>query len=176
MNGNPQQHIACRARRWTPTAGRQLALAGSLVACLLLASAAPVAAVARPTLGGIDDPFGRDINTWSDWSVEAPITQPISEIRLDRLPPEIRASVAPMAGPYAAGSEVRVDFTCTDSGSGVRWCPVQATLDTTFPGFHRVAFYVVDVAGNVGSTVIDYVVVSWDTPMTVFPTPRGAWV
>ncbi len=173
MNGNQRQHIACRATIWS----RTKTLAGSLVACLLLASAAPVAAVARPTLDRIDDPFGRDIDTWSDWSVEAPATQPAVQVRLDRLPPEILALVAPMAGPYPAGSDVRVDFTCTDSGSGVRWCPVQATLDTTFPGFHRTAFYAVDVAGNVGSTVIDYVVVTGlDTPMVVFPAPGGTWV
>jgi hypothetical protein len=177
MNGSQERQIACRARRWTRTAGRQLALAGSLVACLLLVSAAPVAASARPAPGGIDDPFGRDTDTWSDWSVVAPITQPVSEILVDRLPPEILASVAPMAGPYTAETQVFVDFTCTDSGSGVRWCPVQATLDTTFPGYHSASFYAVDVAGNVGSTVIDYIVLAGgSTPMVTFPAPGGEWV
>jgi hypothetical protein len=177
MNGSQEQQIACRARRWTRTAGRQLTLVGSLVACLLLVAAAPVAASARPTPGGIDDPFGRDTNTWSDWSVKPPIAQPVSEILVDRLPPEILASVAPMAGPYTAGTQVFVDFTCSDSGSGIRWCPLQATLDTTFPGYHSASFYAVDRAGNVATTVVDYTVVAgWSSPMVAFPDPGGEWV
>jgi hypothetical protein len=177
MNGSQGQQMACRARRWSRTAGRQLTLAGSLVACLLLVSAVPVAASARPAPGGIDDPFGRATGIWSDWSVQPPDGQPDSSLRFDQRPPEILASVDPMVGPYSAGSEVRVDFTCTDSGSGIRWCPVQATLDTTFPGYHSVSFYAVDVAGNVASTVIEYIVVAgWSSPMVAFPTPGGEWV
>ena len=175
MNGSQEPQVACRARRWTRTTGRQLTLAGSLVACLLLVSAVPVAASARPAPGGIDDPFGRD--TGSGWSATPPVGQPVSSLRFDQRPPEILASVDPMVGPYTAGTQVLVDFICTDAGSGIRWCPLQATLDTTFPGYHSSTFYAVDVSGNVASTVVSYIVVAgWSTPMVTFPTPGGAWV
>lgn len=134
MNGSLEQRIARPARRWTHAAGQRLTVVGSLVAFLLLVAAAPVAASARPTPGGISDPFGRD--TWSGWSAKPPITRPVSGIRFDPQPPDILASVASPAGPYKVGSTVLVDFTCTDFGSGIRWCPIQATLDTTFPGYH----------------------------------------
>lgn len=175
VNGSLEQHTTCRARRWTRTAGRQLTLAASLVACLLLASAVPVAASARPSPGGVDDPFARD--TWSGWSATPSVGQPVSGLRFDQRPPDILASVDPMVGPYTAGSEVRVDFICTDSWSGILWCPVQAMLNTTFPGLPSATFYAVDVAGNVASTVIDYIVVAgWGTPMVAIPAPGGEWV
>jgi hypothetical protein len=175
MNGRQEQHIARRARRWTRTAGRRLTLAGWLVACLLLASVATVAASAHPTPGGLSDGFGRD--HWSGWSVRPPIADPDSRIRLDRQPPDIQVTVTPMVGPYPMGSEVRVDFLCSDSGSGIRWCPSQVTLDTRFPGYHSVSFYAVDVAGNVASTAVTFVVLACcSTPMIVFPAPGGVWV
>lgn len=252
MDGSLEHRIACRARRWTRSAGRQLTLAASVVACLLLASAAPVTAAARPVPGGYGDLVGR--NPWAGWFIEPPIqwaiwaawphvtcegadgawhannvsirctafdlgsglvdpadaslslstdvpagavdadastgtrpicnaigncqiVAPVSGNRVDRRPPEIVASVAPVAGPYAAGAAVQVDFTCTDSGSGIRWCPFGETLDTSVPGFHRAWFHAIDVAGNVASIVIDYTVVAGcSTPMIVFPVPGGAWV
>ena len=138
MNGSLEQRTTRSARRSTRTRVRQLTLVGSLVACLLLLVVAPVVASARPTPGGISDPFGRD--TWSGWSVKPPIAQPVYDIWTDRRPPELLASVASIAGPYAVGSTVLVDFTCTDSGSGLRWCPIQATLDTEVPGYHSASF------------------------------------
>lgn len=71
MDGSLERRIACRARRWTRSAGRQLTLAGSLVVCLLLASAAPVTASARPVPGGYGDLVGR--NPWAGWFIEPPI-------------------------------------------------------------------------------------------------------
>jgi len=185
MNGSQEQQIACRARRWTRTAGRQLTLVGSLVTCLLVASAAPVAASAQPVPGGLGDLVGRDpwsgwsASGWSvsGWSVKPPIAQGVSGTRFDSRPPDILASVPPNAGPYTVGSAVRIDFTCTDSGSGIRWCPIQAMLDTTFPGYHSASFFALDVAGNVATTVIAYTVVAGSsTPMIVFPAPGGEWV
>jgi len=175
MNGSLDQRIARPARRWTRTAGRQLTLVGSLLACLLLVAAAPVAASACPTPGGISDPFGRD--AWSGWSVKPPIAQPVSDTRSDSQPPDIQASVASIAGPYTAGSTVLVDFTCTDSGSGIRWCPFQAMLDTTLPGYHSESFHAIDAVGNVATVVIAYTVVAGaSSPMIVFPAPGGEWV
>jgi hypothetical protein len=180
MNGSPEQRIARRARRWARTAGWQLALVGSLVTCLLVASAAPVSASAQPVPGGFGNLVGRD--PWSGrsvsgWLVKPPIAQGVSGTRFDRQPPDILASVASLAGPYTVGSEVRVDFTCTDAGSGIRWCPIQAMLDTTFPGYHSASFFAIDVAGNVGTTVIAYTVVASSAmPMIVFPAPGGEWV
>lgn len=76
-----------------------------------------------------------------------------------------------MVGPPCRGSKVRVGFTCTDSGSGIRWCPSQVTLDTTSLGYHSVSFYAVDVAG------ITYTVVaSGSAPMIVFLAPGDEWV
>ncbi len=84
MNGSLGQRIARPARRWTDKAGRQLTLVGSLVAFLLLVAAAPVAAPvaasARPTPGGISDPFGRD--AWSGWSVKPPIARPAPDFQV----------------------------------------------------------------------------------------------
>ena len=175
MNGSLAQRIARPARRWTHTAGQRLTLVGSLVACLLLVAAPPVASSVRPTPGGISDPFGRD--TWSGWSVKPPSAQPVSTLRFDLEPPDIRSSVASPAGPYAVGSTVLVDFTCTDSGSGLLWCPLQATLDTEVPGYHSRSFQALDVAGNVATIVIAYTVVAGSgTPMIVFPAPEGEWV
>ena len=72
------------------------------------------------------------------------------------------------------GSTVLVDFTCTDSGSGLLWCPLQATLDTEVPGDHSKSFHAVDVAGNVATVVIAYTVVAGSgSPMIVFPAPGG---
>jgi hypothetical protein len=180
MNGSQEQQIACPARRWARTTGRQLTLVGSLVTCLLVASAAPVAASARPVPGGFGDLVGRDPwSGWSPsgWSVKPPIAQGVSGTRFDSQPPEILASVASVAGPYTAGLEVRVDFTCTDAGSGIRWCPFQAVLDTTLLGYHSASFFAIDVVGNVATTVIAYtVVVGSGTPMIVFPAPGGEWV
>jgi hypothetical protein len=175
MNGSLGHRIACRARRWTRTTGQQLTLAGSLVACLFLASAAPAAASARPVPDGASDLIGRQPE--SGWSVRSPIGSLVSGTRFDQQPPEILASVSPIDGPYTAGSTVRVDFTRTDSGSGIRWCPHQAILDTTVLGNHSVSFYAIDVAGNVATTAIDYSVVAGPScPMIAFPTPGGEWV
>ena len=174
MNGSLEPRIARPTRRWTHTAGQRLTVVGSLVAFLLLVAAAPVAASARPTPGGISDPIGRD--DWSGWSVKPPSAQPVSTFRSDLQPPDIQASVASIAGPYAVGSTVLVDFTCTDSGSGLRWCPIQATLDTEVSGYHSASFQAVDVAGNVATVVIAYTVVAGrGTPMIVFPAPGGEW-
>lgn len=71
MNGSLEHRIARRARRWTRSAGRQLTLAGSLVACLLLVSAAAVTASARPVPGGYGDLVGR--NPWAGWFIEPPV-------------------------------------------------------------------------------------------------------
>ncbi len=105
------------------------------------------------------------------------VAAPIGAIRVDRQRPDILALVTPMAGPYPAGPTVRVDFLCTDPGSGIRWCPRQVTLDTTFTGSHSVSFQAIDVAGNVRSTVVDYRVEAGSSyPMIILPAPRGEWI
>ena len=232
-----------------------MVLVGSVVACLLLASAAPVAASARPVPGGFGNLLGRE--SWSGWYVKPPTTpiawviwwawphvacggadrawhnanvsirciaydfgsgladpadasftlstdvpagaadadastgtrticnavgncrtaQPISGIRIDRRPPEIIPFVAPLAGPYVAGSRAYVAFNCTDADSGVWWCPSPTMLNTTLPGLHSMSFQAIDAAGNVATAVIDYTVVAaGSAPMMIFPAPGSLWV
>ena len=99
---------------------------------------------------------------------------PIAGIRIDRMPPEIHATVNPPAGSFAPGATVRVDFICTDTASGIRSCPLTATLDTTSRGLHTASFQAIDEAGNVASVVVHYAVqASGVAPMIAFPDPRG---
>ena len=63
MNANRERHLPRRARRWRYLTWRRAVLAGPAFSCLLLISASPAAAAARPTPGGIDDPVGTA--TWS---------------------------------------------------------------------------------------------------------------
>jgi hypothetical protein len=99
---------------------------------------------------------------------------PISGIRVDRTPPEIRATVDPPAGPYALGAMVRVTFTCTDTASGIGSCPSAAILDTTSPGSYTASFQASDEAGNLASAVVHYTLQSAGTaPMMIVPDPRG---
>ena len=90
------------------------------------------------------------------------------------MPPEIHATVNPPAGLFAPGATVRVDFICTDTASGIRSCPLTATLDTTSRGLHTASFQAIDEAGNVASVVVHYAVqASGVAPMIAFPDPRG---
>jgi hypothetical protein len=99
---------------------------------------------------------------------------PISGIRVDRTPPEIRATLEPPAGPYAAGAMVHVTFTCIDGESGIESCPSAAILDTTRPGSYSASFEASDEAGNVASVVLHYTVQSAGVaPMMTFPNPLG---
>jgi hypothetical protein len=252
MHAWSRQGIARHGRRWTRTCGWLPSLVGSLVACLLVASASPVAAYMRPVPGGLGDLVRGD--PWSGWHVRPPIevvvraawpqvtceradtawhagnvaircdafdagaglanpadasftlstgvpagasdanastgmrvvcnavgncrtAPPVSGIRVDRVPPEIHATVDPLTGPYAQGSIVRVEFTCMDTASGIRSCPPPANLVTTSPGFHTVSFQAIDAAGNASSVVIAYAVrADRGVPMIIFPDPRGELV
>ena len=99
---------------------------------------------------------------------------PISGIRIDRTPPEIWATVDPLAGPYAPGAVVQVGFTCMDTASGIGSCPSAAILDTTSPGSYTASFEASDKAGNHASVVLHYSVQSAGVaPMMTFPNPRG---
>jgi hypothetical protein len=105
------------------------------------------------------------------------IVGPIAGIRVDRRAPVIVATVVPMEGPYAVGTLVQADFTCSDHGSGVRWCPPPTLLDTTRPGLHTMTFQAIDVAGNVTSTAVDYTVVGGPVaPMIALPDAAGRLV
>jgi hypothetical protein len=174
-----EQLVASRARRRILTSGRPLAVAGPLVAFLLLVVSptvvSPTAAYTRPVPGGFGDPLRRP--QWSGWSIMPPSERPVFDVPIDRQPPVIVASASSGVGLYAIGDPVRVDFTCTDSGSGIRTCPAQAILDTSFPGYHGVLFFAEDLAGNVASTTVVYIVVPRrGTPMMTCPPWGLAWV
>jgi hypothetical protein len=249
MNVSPCRRVARHARRWTRTGGWWASLVVASVACLLVASASPVAAYARPVPGGFGDLLRG--HPWTGWRIEPPIelvvwaawphvgcepgdqawhadnvaircaaidlgaglvdptdatfalstsvpvgaasanastgmrsicnaagncrtAGPISGIRVDRMPPEIRATVDPLAGPYALGDVVQVTFTCTDTASGVGSCPSAAILDTTSPGSYSASFQASDEAGNLASVVVQYTVQSaGPAPMMIVPDPRG---
>ena len=71
MDENSDLRVTRPARRWARTFGRQAALVGSLVACLLVASVSPVAAYARPVPDRLGDLVG--VRPWPGWHVEPPI-------------------------------------------------------------------------------------------------------
>ncbi len=99
---------------------------------------------------------------------------PISGIQIDRVPPLLRVTLDPPAGPYPRGTTVQVGFSCTDTASGIGSCPSATTLDTTSPGLHTATFSAVDEAGNVTSTAVPYTVQAIGiAPMIVTPDPRG---
>jgi hypothetical protein len=99
---------------------------------------------------------------------------PIAGIRVDRTPPEIRATVDQQAGPYPQGAIAQVSFTCMDTASGIESCPSAAILDTTRPGSYSASFEASDEAGNVASVVLHYTVQSAGVaPMMTFPNPLG---
>lgn len=174
MNANRERHLPRRARRWRYLTWRRAVLAGPAFSCLLLISASPAAAAARPTPGGIDDPVGTATwSGWSGWSVKAPEpTPPPSWSPIDRTPPVILATIRSTDASYRTGSAVWVDFTCTDANSGIRWCPLQAPLDTSASGPHHATFVAIDMDGNVAATTVDYVVIDWvPAPMKITPGP-----
>jgi len=95
---------------------------------------------------------------------------------LDVAPPQIDLRTPTDGASYDLGSNVTVDYACSDpGGSGVIFCggdlPSGAPLDTSWAGLHRFGVTAADKAGHVTGTHVTYTVVDRSPPRIVIQSP-----
>jgi len=82
-------------------------------------------------------------------------------IKIDKTAPTISVT-SPTAGSYLLNQNATIDFSCTDSLSGVASCtgssPNGSALDTASVGAKSVTVTATDLAGNTSVTVVNYTV------------------
>ena len=96
---------------------------------------------------------------------------------VDSIPPAIAIKTPPDGVTYGLGDNVTVNYTCSDSGSGVQSCagtrPSGTQLDTGHLGSFTFQVAATDVAGNTASASTTYRVVDRTPPSIVITTPAN---
>jgi hypothetical protein len=96
---------------------------------------------------------------------------------VDSVPPAITIKTPTDGVAYGLGDNVTVDYTCADSGSGVRLCagtrPSGTQLDTGHLGSFTFQVDASDVTGNTATTTTTYRVVDRTPPSIVITTPAN---
>ena len=97
---------------------------------------------------------------------------PIGPIKIDRKAPTISIAAPENGAEVAQGATLKVQYTCTDGGSGVATCEGStasgAALDTSTLGEHTLSVTSTDAVGNHSSASAKYTVVTSDTtPPTI---------
>jgi len=96
---------------------------------------------------------------------------------VDRRPPAIAIKTPLDGATYALGDNLTVDYTCSDSGSGVQSCagtrPSGTQLDTGHLGSFTFQVAATDVAGNTATAAATYRVVDRTPPSIVITTPAN---
>jgi hypothetical protein len=96
---------------------------------------------------------------------------------VDSIPPAIAIKTPLDGATYGLGDNVTIDYTCSDSGSGVRSCagtrPSGTQLDTGHLGSFTLQVAATDVAGNTATAATTYRVVDRTPPSIVITTPAN---
>jgi IPT/TIG domain/Bacterial Ig-like domain len=105
---------------------------------------------------------------------------PVGPIEVDRKPPSIVISSPAEGTRVEQGSLLKLEFSCSDAGSGVATCQGSAadgsTLSTSSVGLHSVSVSAADNVGNEATVTRTYEVVPAAGPPSVFcEEPTGVW-
>jgi Tol biopolymer transport system component len=96
---------------------------------------------------------------------------------VDRTPPSITITTPTDAATYGLGDTVRVNYTCSDGGSGIQSCagsrPNGSQLDTGHLGSTTFQVTATDTAGNTSSAETTYRIVDRTPPTIAITTPAN---
>jgi hypothetical protein len=115
-----------------------------------------------------------------DWEGRT-ATKTVTYQVLDLVPPQITLRTPSDGATYELGSDVTVDYSCTDPGNGIDLCrgdlPDGAPLNTDYPGTKRFDVVALDKGGNVKYATATYTIVDHRPPSVhiAYPNENGLY-
>ena len=115
-----------------------------------------------------------------DWEGRT-ATKTVTYQVLDLVPPQIALRTPGDGATYELGSDVTVDYSCTDPGNGIDLCrgdlPNGAPLNTDYPGTKRFEVVALDKGGNVTYATATYTIVDHRPPSVhiAYPNENGLY-
>lgn len=115
-----------------------------------------------------------------DWEGRT-ATKTVTYQVLDLVPPQITLRTPSDGATYELGSDVTVDYSCTDPGNGIDLCrgdlPNGAPLNTDYPGTKRFEVVALDKGGNVTYATATYTIVDHRPPSVhiAYPNENGLY-
>jgi dipeptidyl aminopeptidase/acylaminoacyl peptidase len=109
-----------------------------------------------------------------DWEGRT-ATKTVTYQVLDLVPPQITLRTPSDGATYELGSDVTVDYSCTDPGNGIDLCrgdlPNGSPLNTDSPGTRRFEVVALDKGGNVVYATATYTIVDNRPPRVIIQSP-----